>query len=120
MRRRLEPDSFVPFAHRIARREDLPQIVDIYNSTIPSRLVTADTGPVSVESRVRWFNEHAADFRPLWVTEARRHVAGSLRSSSFCERPAYDPTQASSVDVGEGHRDQVLGWALPVVRRCDS
>jgi len=29
--------------HRIARREDLPQIVAIYNATIPSRMVTADT-----------------------------------------------------------------------------
>jgi len=84
-RRRLEPirDSFVPFSHRIARREDLPQIVDIYNSTIPSRLVTADTEPVSVESRVRWFDEHSADFRPLWVTEVHGHVAAWLSFSSF-------------------------------------
>lgn len=28
---------------RIANREDLPAVVDIYNSTIASRMVTADT-----------------------------------------------------------------------------
>ena len=28
--------------HRTAIRSDLPQIVEIYNSTIPSRMVTAD------------------------------------------------------------------------------
>lgn len=30
---------------RIANREDLPAVVDIYNSTIASRMVTADTEP---------------------------------------------------------------------------
>jgi len=38
-------------SYRTAIRSDLPQIVEIYNSTIPSRIVTADTEPVSVESR---------------------------------------------------------------------
>jgi len=114
MRRRLEPhpDSFVPFTHRIARREDLPQIVGIYNATIPSRLVTADTEPVSVESRVRWFNEHSADFRPLWVTEVHGHVAGWLSFSSFYGRPAYDKTAEISVYVDAAHRKQGLGWYL--------
>jgi hypothetical protein len=32
----------IPHLHRIATATDLPQIVDIYNATIPSRLVTAD------------------------------------------------------------------------------
>jgi hypothetical protein len=36
------------YVHRLARREDLPVIVDIYNSTIASREVTADTEPVTV------------------------------------------------------------------------
>jgi phosphinothricin acetyltransferase len=61
--------------HGIATRGDLPQIVDIYNSTIPSRLVTADTETVSVESRVRWFEEHTPDSRPLWVVEDAGRVA---------------------------------------------
>ena len=41
--------SFTPhYVHRLALRADLPAIVDIYNSTIASREVTADTEPVSV------------------------------------------------------------------------
>ncbi len=59
----------MPAMHRGATRSDLPQIVEIYNSTIASRMVTADTDPVSVESRVRWFEEHTPDLRPLWVVE---------------------------------------------------
>lgn len=52
-------------AHRVAGREDLPQIVEIYNATIPSRMATADTEPVSVDSRVPWFEEHVATSRAL-------------------------------------------------------
>jgi L-amino acid N-acyltransferase YncA len=36
---------------RDAVEEDLPAIVEIYNSTVPSRMVTADPEPVSIESR---------------------------------------------------------------------
>ncbi|MDZ4938569.1 N-acetyltransferase, partial [Clostridium perfringens] len=50
-----------------AVKEDLPAIVDIYNSTISGRKVTADLEPVTVESRIEWFEEHSNDFRPLWV-----------------------------------------------------
>ena len=39
------------YVHRLARREDLPVIVDIYNSTIASRDVTADMEPITVQSR---------------------------------------------------------------------
>ena len=102
----------VSYTHRVARREDLPQIVDIYNSTIPSRLVTADTEPVSVESRVRWFNEHSADSRPLWVVEVYGRIGGWLSFSSFYGRPAYSKTAEVSVYVNEAHRKQGLGSYL--------
>lgn len=43
---------------RHATIDDLPRIVDIYNSTVHTRMITADTAPVSTESRVGWFHEH--------------------------------------------------------------
>ncbi len=46
------------FTTRDAVETDLARIVEIYNSTIPSRMVTADTEPVSVESRLEWFYKH--------------------------------------------------------------
>ena len=42
----------------LAQREDLPEIVAIYNSTIASRQVTADLQPVSVAEREAWFVAH--------------------------------------------------------------
>jgi L-amino acid N-acyltransferase YncA len=32
-------------------------------------MVTADTEPVSVESRIEWFHKHTPEKRPLWVIE---------------------------------------------------
>src|SRR5205085_9928438 len=42
---------------RDAVKGDLPAIVEIYNAAIPGRMATADTEPVSVESRQPWFDE---------------------------------------------------------------
>jgi phosphinothricin acetyltransferase len=67
----------------LATRDDLARIVDIYNDTIPSRRVTADTEPVSVESRIKWFEDHHPDVRPLWVVEAEGAIAAWLSFSSF-------------------------------------
>lgn len=97
------------FVCRTAKRDDLEQIVEIYNATVPSRQVTADTIPVSVESRIAWFEEHAPDFRPLWVAEADDRIVGWLSFSSFYGRPAYHKTVELSVYVHESFRRRGLG-----------
>ena len=102
------------FAHRNAGREDLPQIVAIYNATISSRVVTADIEPVSVESRERWFEEHSPDFRPLWVVEVEGQIAGWLSFSSFYGRPAYNKTVELSVYVHDDFRKRGIASYLLV------
>ncbi len=102
----------MPFAHRIATRSDLQQIVAIYNATIPSRMVTADTAPVSVESRVPWFEEHTPDRRPLWVVEEAGRIVAWLSFSSFYGRPAYAKTAELSIYVHEDSRKRGLGSYL--------
>lgn len=49
-----------------ARQDDLAAIIDIYNSTIDSRLATADLSPATVESRQSWLDAHGGN-RPLYV-----------------------------------------------------
>jgi L-amino acid N-acyltransferase YncA len=100
------------FSHRLATRDDLPRIVEIYNATIPSRLVTADLEPVTVEDRVKWFEEHRAGFRPLWVAQRDGEIAGWLSFSSFYGRPAYDKTAEISLYVAERFRRRGLGAYL--------
>ena len=102
----------MPYTHRLATRGDLAQIVEIYNATIPSRQVTADTEPVSVGSRVKWFEDHHPGARPLWVVEAEGQIAAWLSFSSFYGRPAYDKTAELSVYVRDSCRHLGLGSYL--------
>ena len=82
---------------RCAEFRDLPDIVDIYNASIPGRMATADTSPVTVEQRTAWFREFDPGRRPLWVaTDDRGRVRGWLSLRSFYGRPAY----AGTVEVG--------------------
>jgi L-amino acid N-acyltransferase YncA len=101
-----------PFSHRIARLDDLEAIVAIYNATIPSRQVTADLEPISVESRVAWFEAHSPATRPLWVTQIDGTTAAWLSFSSFYGRPAYDRTAEISIYVAEKFRRHGLGRYL--------
>jgi len=103
------------YIHRIAGCDDLPVIVDIYNSTIASREVTADTEPVSVESRALWFAEHTPERRPLWVIHAaddrsaEPEVLGWMSYSNFYGRPAYSGTAELSIYVAEAWRGKGIG-----------
>jgi phosphinothricin acetyltransferase len=100
------------FVVRDAVEGDLPAIVEIYNATIPGRMVTADTAPVTVESRVPWFRAHNSQTRPLWVVLDDKHVCAWLSFNSFYGRPAYNPTAEVSIYVAESHRRRGLGRML--------
>jgi L-amino acid N-acyltransferase YncA len=97
---------------RDATKEDLKEIIDIYNSTIPTRMVTADIEPVTVESRESWFFEHTPDFRPLWVAEVDGKVCAWLSFQSFYGRPAYRHTAEISIYVAEAYRGKGIGSCL--------
>jgi len=100
------------YTHRLATREDLERIVEIYNSTIPSRMVTGDTEPVPVAAREAWFAEHDPVTRPLWVAEEGCLCIGWLSLSSFYGRPAYSATVEVSLYVDQNHRGRGVGSYL--------
>lgn len=97
---------------RNAVASDLPAIIEIYNTTIPSRMVTGDVEPVSVENRLAWFHEHTPTCRPLWVLELDETLAGWLSFRSFYGRPAYRSTAEVSVYVSPAHRRRGIGRRL--------
>ncbi len=104
--------SLAEFTLRDATEADLPAIVEIYNATVAGRMVTADTSPVTVESRVVWFHTHNSRTRPLWVVLDGEQICAWLSFNSFYGRPAYQPTAEVSIYVAESHRRRGVGRGL--------
>ncbi|MCZ6672108.1 MAG: GNAT family N-acetyltransferase [Verrucomicrobia bacterium] len=107
---------------RPASENDLSQIVDIYNASIPGRKATADTEQVSVTDRLEWFRNHDPDRRPVWVLEHRGRIAAWISLQSFYGRPAYHETAEVSVYVAPEYNGQGFGTLLlqRVIESCPS
>ena len=90
----------------------MPVIVETYNSTVPTRLVTADPGPISVESRRAWLSEHDPESRHLWVAGVDGEIAAWFSFEPYRKKPAYRATSEISVYVSERRRRKGVGWRL--------
>src|SRR5215210_1380548 len=100
-----------------ATLQDLPKIVEIYNTTVASRMVTADTEPVSVESKLNWFKAHSPAKRPLWVIkDENNNVVGWASFESFYGRPAYNATVEISIYLDPLYRAKGIG--RQVLQQC--
>ncbi len=97
---------------RDATLADLPAIVEIYNASIPGRLATADTTPVTVESRRAWFDAHEPGLRPIWVLEEEGDIAGWLDVHPFYGRAAYEATVEVAVYVAPAFQGRGVGRRL--------
>jgi phosphinothricin acetyltransferase len=93
----------------IAQSSDLKKIVSTYNSTIASRLVTADLVEVTVESKIEWFNSHSPEKRPLWLIYHDNKYVGWMSFTSFYGRPAYDGTVEVSIYLENEFRGKGIG-----------
>ena len=89
---------------RDATEADLPAIVEIFNTPIPSRMVSAQLEPVSVQERLPWFHAHSSDHHPLWVMNDGNDVIAWLSLQSFLPRCAYAGTAEVSVYVRDNFR----------------
>ena len=68
---------------RKATIKDLQALVEIYNQAITVGQKTADITPVTIEDRVKWFNDHTSDKYPIWVAEKDSLVLGYLTLSAY-------------------------------------
>ena len=96
---------------RPATQSELPRIVDIYNASIPGRLATADTEPVTVDARRPWFEKHDSR-RPIWVDEREGVVVGWASLTDFYGRPAYGATAELSIYVAPEAQRRGVARAL--------
>jgi phosphinothricin acetyltransferase len=73
-------------------------------------MVTADTEPVTIESKQKWFGEHNPVNRPLWVIEnPEKKIIGWVSFQSFYGRPAYNATVEISIYLDTEQRGKGLG-----------
>lgn len=117
-------EPFENYTLRDARADDLPAIVEIYNAAIPGRMATADTLPVTIESRLVWFDQHNPQTRPLWVLEGKleqkTESVAWISLNSFYGRPAYQATAEVSLYVAPSHHGQGIGTRLlqKMIEKC--
>jgi phosphinothricin acetyltransferase len=97
---------------RDAVEADLSAIIEIYNATVPTRTVTAELEPTTVEARLPWFREHSPEQYPFWVAESEGRVIGWLDFKKFLPRSAYRGTAEISVYIAEEFRRRGLGQRL--------
>ena len=96
---------------RDAVETDLGIIVDIYNQSIPDRLATADTQPITVADRLDWYRDRPVN-RPLWVAVKQEQILGWLSFQNFYGRPAYLHTAEVSIYVATTHHHRGIGSEL--------
>ena len=98
---------------RLAEKEDLHRIVDIYNQSIPSKCSTADTELFNVDEKRDWFNSHIPDKYPIFVVEIDNNVVGWNSLSPYRgERQAFRHTLETSYYIDENYRGKGIGTSL--------
>lgn len=100
---------------RPAAREDVPAILDIYNQAVIHTTASYDLEPVTLESRVAWFEDKTQSGWPVWVAEAQGKVIGWATYGPFRAKAGYDLTAEHSVYVRDGIRGKGVGRQLMTV-----
>jgi phosphinothricin acetyltransferase len=98
---------------RAAVRDDLPQLVAIYNHYVENSVATFDTEPVTVEGRTAWFDTFSmkGPYRLVVSCDGRR-ILGCASSSSYRAHPAFAQTVEFGVYVAPEVRAGGVGSEL--------
>ena len=97
---------------RIARREDLEQLLEIYNYEVVHGVATLDLQPKTLEDWAMWFDVHNVDNHPLLVAEQDGRVAGYASPSSYRAKEAYRSTVELSIYIHPDFRRQGVATSL--------
>tara|TARA_R110002096_G_scaffold384014_2_gene577969 strand:+ start:1227 stop:1727 length:501 start_codon:yes stop_codon:yes gene_type:complete len=98
---------------RFATAGDWPRLIEIYNQAVDTGYATADTEPVTVESRRSWLREHHPDSYPIYACGQNEDVTGWLSLSTYrAGRPALRRTAEVSYYVAREHQNQGVGTLL--------
>ncbi|MGP9556066.1 GNAT family N-acetyltransferase [Psychrobacter sp. AOP7-A1-24] len=110
------------FVVQRASKEDLAEVLDIYNQSIPGKQATANLALVTVEERAAWFNEHLdSATRPIYVVkalpsndvnQAKPPVVAWGSFSDLYARTAYHISTEISIYLDQDYQGKGLGSLL--------
>src|ERR1700758_155112 len=98
---------------RMAVRDDLPRLTEIYNHSVIHTVVTFDIEPYTTERRAVWFEQFKRTGRyRLMVAEENGQVMGYAGTTRFRPKAAYDTTVETTVYCAHDGAGKGIGSAL--------
>lgn len=97
---------------RPARREDVPELLDIYNYEVINGAATLDLNTRTLEEWYEWYDAHNKDNHPLIVGVEDGEITGYASLSEYRQKEAYKTTVELSIYVSPYHRKKGVGRAL--------
>lgn len=98
---------------RLAKLEDLTQIVEIYNQAIPSKSSTGDTVLLKPEERISWFKSYTPEKHPIFVAEIAGEIVGWASISPYkAGRGAFQFTAEVSYYIDNKHHRKGIASEL--------
>ena len=106
-----------------ASKEDLSEVLAIYNQSIPSKQATANLALVTIDERAAWFDEHLSSLtRPIYVVKmaredgdtapAKSQVVAWGSFSDLYARTAYHISTEVSIYLNQDYQGKGLGSLL--------
>ncbi|WP_099300660.1 GNAT family N-acetyltransferase [Bacillus sp. Marseille-P3800] len=97
---------------RKATKEDLQEILTIYNHAILHTTSVYSYEPHTLEMRETWYNQKIEDKFPILVFEEQNHVIGFATYGSFRAWPAYQYSIEHSIYVDPNQRKKGIATQL--------
>jgi L-amino acid N-acyltransferase len=98
---------------RPARREDCPEILEIYNDAVLTTTATYDYEPRSLEHRQAWFEDHKKTGLPIFVAvNDQDRIVGWSALNRYHDRKGYRFTTENSIYIAADYRGQGIGKLL--------
>ncbi len=97
---------------REAIKEDLPQILEIYNDVILHTTAVYNYDPHTLEMRTEWWETKQQQGFPVFVAEENKNIAGFSSIGPFRSWQAYKYTVENSVYVKADCRGKGIGKQL--------
>lgn len=97
---------------RLAKKEDLEAINEIYNYDVANSIYNVDTQLVTQEDRLLWYEQHQKTKLPILVKEVNEETIGWASLSQWTPQGGYNKTAEVAIFVAKTVHRQGLGKEL--------